>query len=322
MYEYRVTKYDPQYRVDGKYTREEWTSIADVGCEYDGKRFTMSEYERVERQHIDFLLALVQRERKEKLKICAYEGAVKHLQWESKEEIEVEELPALVRDILRERCWCRLSAPGFFIHFGYDYYMYVGCSSMLEEISVLARGYALFAEPMISPHYCAEDEVPIPNDLRSMTAIYLTRGEQILLLYRMGSRVVGNSYTGAAGGHMEAEEISSARACVLRELHEEIGLTVDALDGLMMRYVTMRLKNGEIRQNYYFFAELREGFEPQESNEGKLQWFRLDELAALPMPVTAKQVLLHYLDQGRHTTLLYGGISTEDGAVFTPLTEF
>jgi len=158
--------------------------------------------------------------------------------------------------------------------------------------------------------------------LRPMTAIYLTRGEEILLLYRIGSRVVGNSYTGSAGGHVEADEYRAPRACVLRELQEETGLTADALDGLAMRCVTMRLKNGEIRQNYYFFAELRAGFEPQGSSEGRLQWFALDELDSLPMPVTAKQVLQHYVAEGRHTRLLYGGISAADGAVFTPMEEF
>lgn len=158
--------------------------------------------------------------------------------------------------------------------------------------------------------------------LRPMTAIYLTRGDKILLLYRMGSRVVGNSYTGTAGGHMEPDEITSPRACVLRELYEETGLTEAALEGLTMRYVTMRLKNGEIRQNYYYFAELREGCEPKESNEGRLEWFALDALGGLPMPFTARQMIDHYLQEGRHTQLLYGAISTENGAVFTPLEEF
>lgn len=83
--------------------------------------------------------------------------------------------------------------------------------------------------------------------LRPMTAIYLTRGDKILLLYRIGSRVVGNSYTGAAGGHIEAAEYRDPKECVLRELHEETGLTRDALDGLALRYITQRRKDGEIR---------------------------------------------------------------------------
>ncbi|MBQ8201031.1 MAG: NUDIX domain-containing protein [Clostridia bacterium] len=175
---------------------------------------------------------------------------------------------------------------------------------------------------MISPDHPDPEDLSLTPDLRPMTAIYLTRGDKVLLLYRIGSRVVGNSYTGSAGGHMEPDEISSARACVLRELQEETGLTSAALDHLQMRYATMRLKNGEIRQNYYFFAELRDEFDLGSSNEGRLQWFDLTEVDDLPMPFTAKYVIQHYVKTGRHTQLLYGGLTTENGVCFIPLEEF
>ena len=160
------------------------------------------------------------------------------------------------------------------------------------------------------------------NDIRSMTALYITRGQELLLLYRIGSRIVGNSYTGTAGGHMEPEEVSSARACILRELHEETGLTAQDIQGLTMRYVTLRLKDGEIRQNYYFFASLKDDSRTVVSNEGRLEWHAMDELEDLPMPHTARQMLRHYFSEGRFTSLLYGAVSQKDSAVFTPLSEF
>ena len=158
--------------------------------------------------------------------------------------------------------------------------------------------------------------------LRPMTAIYLTCGDRILLLYRIGSRVVGNSYTGAAGGHIEPEEYRDPRTCVLRELQEETGLTEDALDGLALRYITMRNKNGEVRQNYYYFAELKPGVDVHNSTEGRLEWHDMNVLDALPMPVTARHVVNHYLAVGRFDDKLYGGITTEDGSVFTEMTDF
>ena len=159
-------------------------------------------------------------------------------------------------------------------------------------------------------------------NLRPMTAIYITHGDKILLLYRMGSRVVGNSYTGAAGGHIEAEEYRDPKACVLRELQEETGLTEDALEGLRLRYVTMRNKNGEIRQNYYYFAKLKDGVEVSASNEGRLAWHDLSALDGLPMPVTARHVVDHYLALGRHDDKLYGGVTTAEGPVFAVLDDF
>ena len=158
--------------------------------------------------------------------------------------------------------------------------------------------------------------------LRPMTAIYIVRGDKILLLYRIGSRVVGNSYTGSAGGHMEAEEFRAPAACVLRELREETGLTADALEGFRLRYITMRNKNGEVRQNYYYFAALKDGYDAQMSTEGRLEWHDLSALDDLPMPVTARHVVEHYLAVGRYDDKLYGGLTTEQGPVFAVLDDF
>ena len=158
--------------------------------------------------------------------------------------------------------------------------------------------------------------------LRNMTAIYISRGEEMLMLYRVGSRVVSPSWCGI-GGHFEPGELNDAKACALRELQEEAGLRECDLDNLTMRYVTLRLKNSEIRQNYYFFADLREGVSVKlASDEGRLQWIPYDQVMDREMPFTAYYMLQHYLTVGRYTDPLYAGITTEDGVEFTPLREF
>lgn len=158
--------------------------------------------------------------------------------------------------------------------------------------------------------------------LRPMTALYLVDGDWILLLYRVGSRIADHSYVGCAGGHFEADEYNDARACVLRELYEETGLGSDALENLSLRYITMRLKNGEICQNYYFFAQAKNLPQNLDSTEGTLEWHSLDEIEALPMPVSAKHVLLHYRTCGRFDAELRGGMTQEDGTTFITLQEF
>ena len=158
--------------------------------------------------------------------------------------------------------------------------------------------------------------------LRNMTAIYISRGEEMLMLYRVGSRVVAPSWCGI-GGHFEVDELNDPKACVLRELKEEAGLRECGLDNLTMRYVTLRLKNGEIRQNYYFFAELRESVSVElTSNEGRLQWIPYDQIMDREMPFTAYYMLKHYLTVGRYTDQLYAGITKENGVEFMELHEF
>ena len=158
--------------------------------------------------------------------------------------------------------------------------------------------------------------------LRPMTALYIFDENRVLLLYRLGSKIADHTYIGCAGGHFEANEYNNARVCVLRELQEETGMCEDHLENLSLRYITMRLKNGEIRQNYYFFAKAKNLPQTLNSTEGLLGWYDLDQIDDLPMPVSAKQVLLHYRKVGRYDSVLRGGMTAEHGTTFIPLTEF
>lgn len=157
--------------------------------------------------------------------------------------------------------------------------------------------------------------------LRNMTSVYLTGEKGLLCLYRIGSRVADHMYIGSAGGHFEPEELNDPKKCVLREMEEELGLTEAAVEGLTLRYITCRLKNGEVRQNYYFFGRLKEEKELT-STEGILRWVPYEAVPELEMPASAKFMILHYLKEGRYTDTLYGGIMEKEGILFVPLSEF
>lgn len=159
--------------------------------------------------------------------------------------------------------------------------------------------------------------------LRNMAGVYIMHERKILLLYRQGGRVVNNVWTASAGGHFEGNELNDAKSCVLRELEEETGMTENAFNKIEMRYVTLRRTKGEIRQNYYFFAELREMIDSGlASNEGILKWFDISRLRDLEMPYTAKYVLEHYLHVGAFNDKVYGGIANGEQVVFIELPEF
>lgn len=157
--------------------------------------------------------------------------------------------------------------------------------------------------------------------LRNMTSVYFAKETGILCLYRIGSRVANNKYVGAAGGHFEKDELNDPKACVLREMHEELGLTESDVEDLRLRYITHRLMGSEIRQNYYFFARLKEDRELT-STEGNLRWVPYEEIPQLEMPVSAKHMILHYCKEGRRTDYLYAGITEETGTSFVIMREF
>lgn len=157
--------------------------------------------------------------------------------------------------------------------------------------------------------------------LRNMTSLFFIREDGLLCLYRIGSRVANNLYVGACGGHFEESELRSPESCALREMGEELGLTESDIADLRLRYVTLRYYKGEIRQNYYFFARLR-GDRALSSTEGNLQWFTWEQLESIPMPVSARHMMDHYLKEGRFTDHLYAGTTEPGGTRFTVMESF
>lgn len=157
--------------------------------------------------------------------------------------------------------------------------------------------------------------------LRNMTSVYLTGEQGILCLYRIGSKVANNLYIGSAGGHFETDELNDARKCVLREMQEELGLAESDVEDMKLRYITLRLKNGEIRQNYYFFGQLKSE-KTLQSTEGILKWFTYEEAEHLHMPASAKHMMLHYLKVGRFDNHLYAGITDDEGTKFVVMKDF
>ena len=156
--------------------------------------------------------------------------------------------------------------------------------------------------------------------LRKMASVYLRKGDNLLLLYRQGASIVSNMWIGSAGGHFENDELNDARACMLRELKEELQINEESLHNISLRYITLRYTDGEIRHNYYFFADLSDDvIHLPESCEGKTQWFNMEELSSIVMPFTARFVIDHYLTTGQFNDALYGGIADQHQVHFHKL---
>ena len=150
---YRICKYDPQYRApDGTYEQDEWTDYSDIGKTFDGTVLTEDIYLLAEQQHIACITDLLRRSGVDAVEISRCENGGN---WSDGQRISVNALAPLLQDCLRGNCWCVLTAPDAYVHFGYDYYVYVGCLLSPDVVSGICRTHCLFANLQSSPY--AED---------------------------------------------------------------------------------------------------------------------------------------------------------------------
>lgn len=180
MTQYRITKYDPQSRINGAYERVEWTSVSDVGSVFEDGVLTREECEQTIRHYADCALELLKAAGIQALTILELEDF--HLQspWHSGQKISLSMAGEVVQACLEEKCWCMLAADQAFIHFGYDLYMYVGVDLPFGAVRDVCTRCGLFAEVFPSP-YCEEkqeDKAPSPlvfsTEAQAPAAAYIT----------------------------------------------------------------------------------------------------------------------------------------------------
>lgn len=173
MYCFRITKFNPQNRdKNGYYKKNEWTSFSDIGEEFEGVELTLDSYLFCENAYINAITTImtgnnlnsIRIETLEKndytnfsdlteINVKKYFESLKNNMNVSKSEVNL-----VARLVLREMMWCKLVCERMYVHFGYDYYMYIGSEKQLEnELSIITNN-GLFVEKMLSP-YMQDDDV-------------------------------------------------------------------------------------------------------------------------------------------------------------------
>jgi hypothetical protein len=167
MTSYRITKYNPSLRLaDGRFTGAEWTSIGDIGQIYPAGAFEFSDYLKTEDAYVESVRRFLSTVKIGSLFISGLEMKNDHTvppEYLTKEldqmlfsihegeEISGLQIDLVVRLNLRELIWCRLKGKnGTYVHFGYDYYMYLGCQTGNFVFSQIPAG--MFAEPFETPY--------------------------------------------------------------------------------------------------------------------------------------------------------------------------
>lgn len=151
MNSFRISKYDPSFIKDGKFIKDEWTDYSDIGEKFEGGTFTEQEYLLVEQNYILCITNILKNASIEKLSIENYENYHTDA-WKNTQYVTIDMLAQLIRDCLRNKCWCKLISDKGYVHFGYDFYFYVGCELSFGDILTICEKYNLFCDVHESPY--------------------------------------------------------------------------------------------------------------------------------------------------------------------------
>ena len=177
MYCYRITKYNPKFRDHtGAYKKDDWISFSDIGKSFENKVLSAEGYLNTEEAYIEAISLFMDESRINALKVILlskHKEPNKNDVWYSSSLLEtyqsvsddtmIEKPVALhvARLDLREYIWCKLESEKMFVHFGYDYYMYIGSAKKPIHIIPQIEALGLFVEKIDESPYMqtAYDEV-------------------------------------------------------------------------------------------------------------------------------------------------------------------
>lgn len=175
-YQWRVTKYNPDFRDEnGYYTLiEEWTCPSEIGKIINGKEFTLDEYLQVEAAYVSAVIKYIEESGINSLRILKlsqwnnseedktsslYEAEFEQLVLQEDLMVNKNEIRLICKMVLRNFLGCQLYLKDkFFVHFGWDYYMYIGSYSNCSSAIEFSTNNGLFVEVNQSPYFFSEEE--------------------------------------------------------------------------------------------------------------------------------------------------------------------
>ncbi|MDP9222300.1 MAG: hypothetical protein M3P18_00305 [Actinomycetota bacterium] len=144
----RLTKYDQSLRDStGAFTGDDWTSVTDIGETFGGVRLTLAAYLDIGARHLHVIASFLEESAVTAVTALGVENAKGQFPVSEGQTLSPIQAIELVRAMLRDEVWCRLQdGDGFYIHVGWDYYVYVGSDRPCERSVKLARQLGLFID--------------------------------------------------------------------------------------------------------------------------------------------------------------------------------
>jgi 8-oxo-dGTP diphosphatase len=144
--------------------------------------------------------------------------------------------------------------------------------------------------------------------LRQMATCFLFNDNNVLMMKRNLNHIIPQEVWTCVGGHIEPSEVNNPEAACIREIYEETGIAQNEIYDLSLRYIIIRQKDREIRQQYVFFGKTHKT-EIQSNEEGDLYWINESELLGLELSEIIKHLINHYYEH-RELTEVFTGTMT------------
>lgn len=165
-FNWRVTKYDPVLRdIHGTFTGDDWVLFSEVGANFDAGKLTFERYLQIETAYVSAVTSFMAEAGFSKLsvrqlskRLPAKRSALRGITLDpdaiqNRRLLSGERLQDAIRMALRTILGCKLVHPGrFYVHFGWDYYMYIGSTHPSPLSIKRSSELGLFVEEMVSPY--------------------------------------------------------------------------------------------------------------------------------------------------------------------------
>jgi 8-oxo-dGTP diphosphatase len=151
-------------------------------------------------------------------------------------------------------------------------------------------------------------------EIRQMSTAFLINEGKVLVMKKESSRLTEDSFWSGLGGHLEPDELNNPMKACYREIFEESGILKEEIQDLRLRYILLRVKNDEVRQQFVYFGKTKRT-DYVISNEGELHWKRMDEINELHMSRIIHFMLEDYQSHPDRNEIMVGTITMDTGQV-------
>lgn len=141
-----------------------------------------------------------------------------------------------------------------------------------------------------------------------MATAFLFNENKVLMMKKASSRVTDIEFWTGLGGHLEHNELNFPRRACIREIYEESGLHEEEIEELKLKYILLRMKDEEIRQQFVYFGKTM-STSYVNSDEGELHWIDKDRILELRLSKIVNFMLKHYFENPNKDEITIGTIT-------------